>query len=89
MAQWPAMTRSGGPDKAAGTTDLLPARQRNRAAAGRAGVDRPQIAVINGMVKQHMTEFSDGDYGKHVRDLATVTSQRCRDRSPSTAPDPR
>ena len=33
------------------------------------GFDRPQIAVINGMVKQHMTEFSDGDYRKHVRDL--------------------
>ena len=27
--------------------------------------DRPQIAV---MVKQHMTEFSDCDYRKHVRD---------------------
>jgi hypothetical protein len=33
------------------------------------GVDRPQIAVINGMVKQHMTEFSDRDYRKHVREL--------------------
>jgi len=33
------------------------------------GFDRPQIAVISGMVKQHMTEFSDGDYRKHVRDL--------------------
>jgi hypothetical protein len=33
------------------------------------GFDRPQIAVINGMVKQHMTEFSDGDYRTHVRDL--------------------
>jgi hypothetical protein len=33
------------------------------------GFDRPQIAVINGMVKQHLTEFSDGDYRKHVRDL--------------------
>ena len=32
------------------------------------GFDGPQIAVINGMVKQHMTEFSDGDYRKHVRD---------------------
>lgn len=25
--------------------------------------------MISGMVKQHMTEFSDGDYRKHVRDL--------------------
>ena len=33
------------------------------------GSDRPQIAVINGMLKQHMTEFSDGDYRKHVHDL--------------------
>jgi len=33
------------------------------------GFERPQIAVVNGMVKQHMTEFSDGDYRKHVRDL--------------------
>jgi hypothetical protein len=33
------------------------------------GFDRPQIAVINGMVKQHMTEFADSEYRKHVRDL--------------------
>ena len=34
------------------------------------GFDRPQIAVINGMVKQHMTEFSDSDDQRHhVRDL--------------------
>lgn len=35
----------------------------------RRGFDRPQIAVINGMVKKHMTEFSDTEYRKHVRDL--------------------
>lgn len=33
------------------------------------GLDRPQIAVINGTVEQHMAEFSDGDYRKYVRDL--------------------
>jgi Txe/YoeB family toxin of Txe-Axe toxin-antitoxin module len=32
------------------------------------GFDRPQIAVINGMVKKHMTEFTDAEYRKHVRD---------------------
>ena len=44
---------------------LLPARQRGteRELVER-GFDRPQIAVINGKVKQHMTEFSDGDYGE-------------------------
>src|SRR5438270_13403781 len=28
------------------------------------GFTEPQIAVINGMVKAHMTEFSDADYRK-------------------------
>ena len=39
------------------------------------GSDRPQIAVINGMLKRHMSEFSDGDYRKHVRDLADPVSR--------------
>jgi hypothetical protein len=42
-----------------GTVDELAAR----------GFEEPQIAVINGMVKNHMTEFSDAEYRKHVRDL--------------------
>ena len=29
----------------------------------------PQIAVLNGMVKDHMTEFSPADYRKNVRKL--------------------
>lgn len=33
------------------------------------GFDRPQIAVISGMVKEHMTEFSDAEYRKRVRSL--------------------
>jgi len=33
------------------------------------GFADPQIVVINGMVKRHMTEFSDRDYRAHVRDL--------------------
>jgi hypothetical protein len=33
------------------------------------GFDRPQIVVLNGMVKQHRTEFSDREYRKRVRDL--------------------
>jgi len=33
------------------------------------GFDRPQIAVINGMSKRHLTEFSDREYKKNVRDL--------------------
>jgi hypothetical protein len=32
------------------------------------GFGEPQIAVINGMVKQHMTEFSDAEYRTNVRD---------------------
>lgn len=35
----------------------------------RRGFDRPQIVVINGMVKRHMTEFTDAEYRKHVCDL--------------------
>lgn len=31
------------------------------------GFDRPQIAVINGMVKRNAALFSDSDYRKHVR----------------------
>lgn len=33
------------------------------------GFSRPQIVVINGMVKNHMTEFSDAEYRKRVRRL--------------------
>jgi Txe/YoeB family toxin of Txe-Axe toxin-antitoxin module len=33
------------------------------------GFDEPQIAVINGMVKNHLTEFSDAEYRKSVRNL--------------------
>jgi Txe/YoeB family toxin of Txe-Axe toxin-antitoxin module len=33
------------------------------------GFEVPQIVVINGMVKQHMTEFSDAEYRRNVRDL--------------------
>ncbi len=33
------------------------------------GFDRPQIAVISGMAKKHMTEFTDGEYRKQVRKL--------------------
>jgi hypothetical protein len=33
------------------------------------GFQEPKIAVINGMVKTHMTEFTDGEYRKHVRNL--------------------
>jgi hypothetical protein len=33
------------------------------------GFDGPQIAAINGMVKDHMTEFSDAEYRRNVRDL--------------------
>lgn len=33
------------------------------------GFECPQIAVINGMVKDHMTEFSDAEYRANVRDL--------------------
>jgi hypothetical protein len=32
------------------------------------GFDRPQIAVISGMFKANLTEFSDREYKKHVRD---------------------
>ena len=35
------------------------------------GFDRAQIAVISGMVKEHMTEFSDAEYRKHVRELGS------------------
>jgi hypothetical protein len=31
------------------------------------GFSEPQIVVIAGMVKEHMTEFSDSEYKKHVR----------------------
>lgn len=33
------------------------------------GFRGPQIVVINGMAKAHMTEFSDAEYRKHVRRL--------------------
>jgi hypothetical protein len=33
------------------------------------GFDRPQIAVINGMVKPNAALFSDAEYRKNVRDL--------------------
>jgi hypothetical protein len=33
------------------------------------GFDRPQIAVINGLVKPNATLFSDAIYKKHVRGL--------------------
>lgn len=33
------------------------------------GFDRPQIAVINGMVKPNAGLFSDAEYRKNVRDL--------------------
>jgi Txe/YoeB family toxin of Txe-Axe toxin-antitoxin module len=33
------------------------------------GFTAPQIAVINGMVKDHMTEFADPEYRRNVRDL--------------------
>jgi len=33
------------------------------------GFDRPQIVVINGMSKRHLTEFSERDYKSKVRDL--------------------
>jgi hypothetical protein len=52
------------------------------------GFDRPQIAVINGMVEQHMTEFSDASTESTSAISATATSRRCRDRSPSRTPDP-
>lgn len=29
----------------------------------------PQIVVVNGMVKDHMTEFSDAEYRRNVRDF--------------------
>jgi hypothetical protein len=35
------------------------------------GFDRPQIVVINGMVKPNVTEFSEREYRKHVRDLGS------------------
>lgn len=34
------------------------------------GFDRPQIAVINGLVKPNATLFTDLEYDKHVRRLA-------------------
>lgn len=33
------------------------------------GFDRPQIVVLNGMVKPNATLFTDRDYDKHVRKL--------------------
>jgi hypothetical protein len=36
---------------------------------GKRGFDRPQIAVINGLVKANATLFTDGEYEKHVRRL--------------------
>ena len=33
------------------------------------GFDRPQIVVINGMVKKNASLFTDREYRKHVRDL--------------------
>jgi Txe/YoeB family toxin of Txe-Axe toxin-antitoxin module len=33
------------------------------------GFECPQLVVINGMVKQHRTEFSDRNYKKNVRDF--------------------
>lgn len=33
------------------------------------GFDRPQIAVINGLVKANATLFTDSEYEKHVRRL--------------------
>ena len=33
------------------------------------GYDRPQIAVINGLVKPNATLFTEGEYEKHVRQL--------------------
>src|SRR5438874_1253638 len=33
------------------------------------GFEGPQLVVINGMVKDHMTEFSDTDYRRNVREL--------------------
>ena len=33
------------------------------------GFDRPQIVVINGLVKKNATLFTDAQYKKHVRDL--------------------
>jgi Txe/YoeB family toxin of Txe-Axe toxin-antitoxin module len=44
------------------------------------GFDQPQIVAVNGMVKSHMTEFSDAQYRKHVRALG--------DRYLSTLPRP-
>jgi Txe/YoeB family toxin of Txe-Axe toxin-antitoxin module len=33
------------------------------------GFDRPQIAVINGLVKPNATLFTDAEYARHVRKL--------------------
>ena len=33
------------------------------------GFDRPQIVVINGMVKKNASLFTDREYKKHLRDL--------------------
>jgi Txe/YoeB family toxin of Txe-Axe toxin-antitoxin module len=33
------------------------------------GFDRPQIAVINGMVKPNAALFTDNEYRRHIRDL--------------------
>ena len=33
------------------------------------GFDRPQIAVINGMVKKNASLFTDREYRKHIRSL--------------------
>jgi hypothetical protein len=42
-----------------GTPDELKAR----------GFERPQIVVINGLVKKDASLFTDREYKKHVRDL--------------------
>lgn len=36
---------------------------------GEWGFDRPQIAVVNGLVKANATLFTDSEYAKHIRRL--------------------
>ena len=54
----------------------------------RLGFDRPQIVVINGMVKTNAALFSDGEYKRHVRDLGDDYLSRAPERLPHAHQQP-
>jgi hypothetical protein len=69
MDRWAATTRSASRGPVASTTGSTASWTTDPRSNSRRGFDRPQIAVINGLVKPNATLFSDAEYKRHVRKL--------------------